>query len=71
MVDKMIDLDRRLGLWPLRVWGLILNFVGNALAIYGAIGFIRDGSRLPLLVIGGGITVACLLLLAKPSDRNR
>jgi len=67
----MIDLDRRLGLWPLRVWGLILNFVGNALAIYGAIGFIRDGSRLPLLVIGGGITVACLLLLAKPSDRNR
>jgi len=68
MVDKMIDLDRRLGLWPLRVWGLILNFIGNALAIYGAIGFIRDGSRLPLLVIGGGITLVCLLLLAKPGN---
>ena len=68
MVDKMIDLDRRLGLWPLRVWGLILNFIGNALAIYGAIGFIRDGSRLPLLVIGGGITLVCLFLLAKPGN---
>lgn len=68
MVDKMINLDRRLGPLPLRAWGLIVNFIGNALAIYGAIGIIRDGSRLPILIIGAGLTVFCLLLLAKPGD---
>lgn len=73
MVDKMrdskfnIDMDRRLGPWPARVWGLILNFVGNALAIYGAIGYIRDSSRLPCLIIGAAITLVCLLFLAIPS----
>jgi hypothetical protein len=50
------------------VWGLVLNFVGNAVAIYGAIGFIRDGSRLPLLILGIVITLTCILVLAKPSE---
>jgi hypothetical protein len=63
----MIDLDGRLGPLPVRAWGLILNFIGNALAVYGAIGYIQDGSRLPFLVIGGGLTLICLLVLAKPS----
>jgi hypothetical protein len=64
----MIDLEQRSGPWTLRVWGLILNFFGNALAIYGAIGFIRDGSRLPILLIGGGITLLCIVILSKPSS---
>lgn len=67
MVDKMIELDGGLGSLPVRAWGLILNFIGNALAVYGAIGFMQDGSRLPILVIGVGLTVICLLVLAKPS----
>lgn len=67
MVGKMIDLDGRLGPLPVRAWGLILNFIGNALAVYGAIGFIQDGSRLPILIIGAGLTLVCLLVLAKPS----
>ena len=67
MVDKMIDLDGRLGPLPLRVWGLILNFIGNALAVYGAIGFFQDGSRLPMLIVGVGLTIICLLILANPS----
>ncbi len=64
----MIDLDRRFGPWPIRVWGLILNFLANAVAVYGAIGFVRDGSRLPLLVIGGVMTVLCILVLARPNS---
>ncbi len=68
MVDEMIKLDRRIGPWPLRVWGLVLNFFGNALAIYGAIGVIRAGSRWPLLVVGLVLTISCLLILAKPGD---
>ncbi|MGD9347473.1 MAG: hypothetical protein PVH84_16525 [Candidatus Aminicenantes bacterium] len=63
----MITLNKKFGPWPLRVWGLVLNFMGNALAIYGAIGFIRDRSRLPLLIIGVLITLTCILVLAKPS----
>ena len=64
----MINLDKKLGPWPLRVWGLVLNFIGNALAIYGALGFIRDGSRLSMLIIGVVITLTCILVLAKPSE---
>jgi len=67
MVDKMIDLDGRIGPLPVRAWGLILNFFGNALAVYGGIGLIQDGSRLPILIIGVALTVVCLLVLAKPS----
>lgn len=64
----MIDLDKKIGPWTLRVWGLVFNFVGNAVAIYGAIGFIRDGSRLSLLILGIVITLTCILVLAKPSE---
>jgi hypothetical protein len=64
----MIDLEQRSGPWTVRVWGLILNFFGNALAIYGAIGVIRDGSRLPILLIGGCITLLCIVILSKPSS---
>ena len=64
----MMNLDRKIGPWPLRVWGLVLNFIGNAMAIYGAIGFIRNGSRLPLLISGIVITLTCILVLAKPAD---
>lgn len=64
----MIKLEKKIGPWPLRVWGLVVNFVGNAAAIYGAIGFIRDGSRLLLLILGLAITLTCILVLAKPAD---
>jgi hypothetical protein len=64
----MINIDKKLGPWPIRVWGLVLNFIGNAIAIYGAIGLIRDGSRLMLLIIGIVITLTCILMLAKPAE---
>ena len=52
----------------MRVWGLVLNFIGNAVAIYGAVGYIQNGSRLPLLIFGIVITLTCILALAKPSE---
>lgn len=63
----MIDLERRVGPASLRVWGLILNFIGNALALYGAAGVLRDGSGWPAVAIGLAITVGCVLVLAIPS----
>lgn len=62
-----MDLDRRLGPWSLRIWGLIVNLCANALALYGAAGIVRDGSRLALLIAGCLITLACVLILALPS----
>lgn len=62
----MIDLDRRLGPWSARVWGLIANLAANALALYGLAGYLRDGSHLAYLLVGSAATVACVLVLAMP-----
>ena len=62
-----MDLDRQYGPWSGRVWGLIVNFVGNAVALYGFAGYLRDGSRLPVLIAGVLLSTACILLLSKPS----
>ncbi len=63
----MIDLERRAGPLSLRVWGLILNFVGNTMALYGTAGVLRDGNGWPVLAIGLLVTVTCVLVLAIPS----
>jgi hypothetical protein len=67
MVDPMIDLDRRYGIWSGRVWGLVVNLLANALALYGLVGFLRDRTHVFPLVLGTLVTLACVLLLAKPS----
>lgn len=63
----MINLEKKLGPWSLRVWGLILNLAANTLALYGAAGVVRNGSRLPLLILGCVFTLVCVLVLAVPS----
>ena len=63
----MIDLERRAGPWSWRVWGLIANFAGNAVALLGAARVLRDGSGWPLLVTGLIVTVACIAIVAVPS----
>jgi hypothetical protein len=68
MVDPMMDLDRRYGIWTGRVWGLILNLIGNTLALYGLVGFLRDGTHLFPLVLGVLVTITCVLVLARPSQ---
>jgi hypothetical protein len=67
MVDSMIDIDRRYGPFSGRVWGLIANLAANALALYGLVGFLRDGTHLVFLTVGIVCTLACVLVLAQPS----
>ena len=67
MVGTVIDLDQRYGPVTGRVWGLVVNIFSNALALYGAVRFISDGTHLSLLVLGGVATLGCVLLLARPS----
>ena len=63
----MIDLDRRYGIWSGRVWGLIVNLIDNTMALYGLVGFLRDGTHLIPLIVGVLVTLACVLLLAIPN----
>jgi hypothetical protein len=63
----MIDFDRRYGPFSGRVWGLIVNLGANALALYGLVGLLRDGTHVVPLAIGVVGTVACVLVLARPS----
>ena len=67
MVDPMIDLDRRYGIWSGGGWGLIVNLIANTLALFGLVGFLRDGTHLIPLIVGVLVTLACVLLLAIPS----
>jgi len=67
MVDAMIDIDRRYGMFSGRVWGLILNLAANAVALYGLVGFLRDGTHVVLLTVGVVCTMACVAILARPS----
>lgn len=63
----MIELDRRYGPLSGRVWGLVVNLAANALALYGLVGVLRDGSRVPHLIVGLLGTAVCVALLARPS----
>lgn len=62
----MIVLDRRYGVFSGRVWGLIVNFCANTLALYGLAGYLRNGEDLGYLIVGLAITLVCIVLLARP-----
>ena len=62
----MINPDRMIGPWRLRVWGLILNFIGNAMALFGIVAYVEEGA-VGLLIAGSLITVACIAVLSIPS----
>ena len=58
-------MDRKLGRWRLRVWGLVINLVANAIALFGIVAVVEGGSP-ALLVIGATLTVVCVAALAIP-----
>ena len=60
-------LERRLGPWSGRAWGLILNLVANAVGLWGISLVMRTGSGWAWILIGGATTVACISVLARPA----
>ena len=62
----MIPLDRLYGPFSGRVWGLILNFASNAVALYGVARYLRDGTHLAVLVAGLAVTATAILALSRP-----
>ena len=61
-----MNLERRVGPASLRLWGLLVNFAANGLVLYGAIGYVSDGSRVPELLIGTAVTLTCIVVLSAP-----
>jgi len=60
-------LDRPLGPLRVRGWGLLGNFIANAVALYGLASYLQSGTGVVSMVLGGGLTVLFLLVLATPA----
>ena len=60
-------LERRIGPWSGRVWGLIVNLVANAVALAGIASVMRTGGGWVWIVVGGAATVVCVAVLALPA----
>ena len=60
-------LDRPLGPLRVRAWGLIGNFLANAVALYGLARYLRSGDGVIVMTVGIGFTLVFILLLATPS----
>lgn len=61
------DIDRRLGPLRLRAWFLVVNFVCNALALYGLSRVLVTGGGAAILAVGVVGTIVCLAVLSQPS----
>ena len=59
-------IDRRVGPMRLRAWFLIVNFLFNALALYGLSRLMVAGEGVGLLVVGILGTLGCLAVLSQP-----
>ena len=63
-------LERPIGPWSGRVWGLIVNLAGNAIALWGVASVMRTGSGWAWIVIGTAGTVVCISALALPAPES-
>lgn len=66
----MIDLDEKFGFLRWRIAALTLNLAANGVALYAAIRFIRRGTHGGLLATGLGVSIVCIVLLARPDTRT-
>lgn len=63
-------LDRRVGPWSGRVWGLIVNLGANAMALWGVASVMRTGEGWIWIVLGGVATAICISALALPAGSS-
>jgi len=63
----MIDLEKQLAGIRLRAWLLPLNFLANAMAIYGLAMTIPSGEPSVWLIMGTVLSIGCIILLSQPN----
>lgn len=61
-------LDRKYGPLRGRAWGLIVNMVSNALALYGLARVLSEGEGYGVLLTGAVLTMVTILVVACPSE---
>ncbi|MEM7662110.1 MAG: hypothetical protein AAF292_07660 [Pseudomonadota bacterium] len=61
-------LEQKLGPLRIRAWGLLLNFIANAAALYGLSQVLSDNGGHALMIGGIVLTVAIVAVLAIPSS---
>ncbi|MGH7717740.1 MAG: hypothetical protein ACREON_02695 [Gemmatimonadaceae bacterium] len=59
--------ERRVAGVSLRLWGLILNLLGNVLLVHGAVRYVAAGTNFYELVAGVVMTVLCVVALSIPN----
>lgn len=62
----MINLEKQIGPLRLRAWGLIANFIANAIALFGLAKVLGGTGGWPYLIAGGVATIIIILTLATP-----
>ena len=64
------DIDKRVGPMRLRAWFLIVNFLFNAMALYGLSRLMVADEGVGLLVVGVLGTLGCLAVLSQPNRHD-
>ncbi len=64
----MINLEKKVGPLRLRAWGLVVNMLANAMALFGLSQVLTGQGGWPLLVLGAALTVACIAICARPAE---
>lgn len=67
MIQKF-NLEKKMGPLRVRSWGLIVNLMGNVLALYGLANYLKTGGGQVPLVLGSLITITVILILSKPAE---
>ncbi len=63
-------LDTMFGPMRLRAWGLVINMIANAIALYGLAIVLRGEGGVTMLIVGSILTVCCIGILAVPQERS-
>lgn len=61
-----MNLDRRVGPFTLRAWGLAVNLLGNVLMLHGAVRSFTAQASTAELYVGLAVTGLCIAVLSIP-----
>lgn len=62
------NLDKKVGPLTLRAYGLLLNFIANAVALVGISRVLAGSGGEVLAAMGAGLTVFLIVILSHPSQ---
>ena len=62
-----MTLETKIGPFRLRAWGLLANFVANALALFGLAEAVNGANGHPALFTGCLVSFAMLVILSSPA----